>query len=132
MLIVDTNVLVDVLQDDPDWVEWSIGQLRAQAQVHELAINPIIYGELSLAFATVEALDAVVDWMRLIVADLPRPAHFLAGQAFLRYRRAGGGESNVLSDFFIGAHAAVERCPLLTRDVQRYRACFPTIELGRA
>ena len=129
MLIVDTNVLVDVLQDDPDWAEWSISQLRAQAQVHELTINAIIYAELSLAFATVESLDAVVDRMRLTVADLPRPALFLAGQAFLRYRRAGGAKSNVLSDFFIGAHAAVERCPLLTRDLQRYRAYFPTVEL---
>ena len=128
MLIVDTNVLVDVLEDDPEWAEWSIGQLRAQAQVHELAINPIIYAELSLAFATVEALDAVVDQMRLTLAELPRPALFLAGQAFLRYRRAGGRKNNVLSDFFIGAHAAVERCPLLTRDVRRYRAYFPTVE----
>jgi predicted nucleic acid-binding protein len=129
MLIVDTNVLVDVLEDDPDWADWSIGQLRAQAQVHELAINPIIYAELSLAFATVEALDAVVEQLRLTVSDLPRPALFLAGQAFLRYRRAGGAKSNVLSDFFIGAHAAVERCPLLTRDVPGYRAYFPTVEL---
>jgi len=129
MLIVDTNVLVDVLEDDPEWVEWSIRQLRAQAQVHALAINPIIYAELSLAFATVEALDGVVDQMRLTLAELPRPALFLAGQAFLRYRRAGGRKNNVLSDFFIGAHAAVERCPLLTRDVQRYRAYFPTVEL---
>ena len=129
MLIVDTNVLVDVLEDDPDWAEWSIGQLRAQAQVHQLVINPIIYAELSLAFATVEALDAVIDQMRLTVADVPRPALFLAGHAFLRYRRAGGPKSNVLSDFFIGAHAAVARCRLLTRDVQRYRAYFPTVEL---
>jgi predicted nucleic acid-binding protein len=67
--------------------------------------------------------------MRLTVADIPRPALFLAGQAFLRYRRAGGSRSNVLSDFFIGAHAAVERCPLLTRDVQRYRTYFPTVRL---
>ena len=129
MLIVDTNVLVDVLEDDPEWAEWSIGQLRAQAQVHDLAINPIIYAELSLTFSTVEALDAVVDQMRLKVADVPRPALFLAGQAFLRYRRSGGRKANVLSDFFIGAHAAVERCALLTRDVGRYRAYFPTVEL---
>ena len=129
MLIVDTNVLVDVLEDDPDWAQWSIGQLRAQAQVHELVINAIIYAELSLAFANVEALDAVVDEMRLTVADIPRSALFLAGQAFLRYRRAGGRKSNVLSDFFIGAHAAVASCPLLTRDAKRYRAYFPTIEL---
>jgi predicted nucleic acid-binding protein len=99
MLLVDTNVLVDVLEDDPDWAEWSISQLRAQAQVYELAINPVIYAELSLAFATVEALDAVVDQMRLTVADIPRSALFLAGQAFLRYRRAGGSRSNVTSDF---------------------------------
>ena len=129
MLIVDTNVLVDVLEDDPDWAEWSIGQLRGQAQVHELVINPIIYAELSLAFSTVEALDVVVDQMRLTMADIPRPALFLAAQAFLRYRRSGGRKGNVLSDFFIGAHAAVVRCPLLTRDVQRYRAYFPTVEL---
>ena len=129
MLIVDTNVLVDVLADDPDWAPWSINQLRAQAQIHELAINPIIYAELSLAFATVEALDAIVARMHLTVADVPRPALFLAGCAFLRYRRIGGRKSNVLSDFFIGAHAAVARCPLLTRDVKRYRTYFPTVEL---
>jgi len=78
---------------------------------------------------TVEALDAVVSQMRLTVAEVPRPALFLAGQACLRYRRAGVGKGSVLSDFFIGAHAAVERCPLLTRDVQRYRTYFPTVEL---
>ena len=129
MLIVDTNVLVDVLEDDPDWADWSIAQLRAQAQVHELVINPIIYAELSLAFATVEALDTVVDQMRLTVAEVPRPALFLAGKAFMRYRSAGGRKSNVLSDFFIGAHAAVASCALLTRDVPRYRTYFPTVEL---
>jgi len=111
MLIVDTHVLVDVLEADPDWTEWSTGQLHAEAQVHELVINPIICAELSLAFATVEALDAVVDQMRLTAAAVPRPALFLAGQAFLRYPRAGGRQSSVLSDFFVGAHAAVGRGP---------------------
>jgi len=129
MLLVDTNVLVDVLEDDRDWAEWSIGQLRAQSQVHELVINLVIYAELSLAFETVEALDAVVDQMRLTLAEVPRPALFLAGKAFLQYRRSGGRKSNVLPDFFIGAHAAASRCPLLTRDVQCYRTYFPTVEL---
>jgi predicted nucleic acid-binding protein len=128
-LLVDTNVLLDVVEDDPDWADWSIGQLRAQAQVHELLINAIVYAELSLAFASVEALDEVVDQMRLTMAEVPRPALFLAGQAFLRYRRAGGQRANVLSDFFIGAHAAIARCPLLTRDARRYRTYFPTVEL---
>jgi len=129
MLLVDTNVLVDVLEDDRDWAEWSIGQLRAQAQVHELIINLVIYAQLSLAFETVEALDAVIEQMRLTLAQVPRPALFLAGKAFLQYRRSGGRKSNVLPDFFIGAHAAAARCPLLTRDVQRYHTYFPTVEL---
>jgi hypothetical protein len=110
MLIVDTNVLVDVLENDPDWAEWSIRQLRAQAQVHELVINPVIYAELSLAFATVEALDAVIDRMRLTLADIPRPALFLAGRAFLRNRRSGGRKSNVLSDFFASSSDATPGC----------------------
>lgn len=129
MLLVDTNVLIDVLQDDPKWADWSIAQLRAQAQVHALAVNPVIYAELSLAFDTVEALDAAVAGMDLAVAELPRPALFLAGKAFVRYRREGGARQNVLSDFFIGAHAAVQDWPLLTRDVRRYRNYFPTVRL---
>ena len=129
MLLVDTNVLIDVLEDDPAWADWSIAQLRAQSQVHALAINPVIYAELSLAFDSVEALDAAVTGMALELAELPRPALFLAGKAFVRYRREGGTRHNVLADFFIGAHAAVQGWPLLTRDVRRYRNHFPTIRL---
>lgn len=129
MLLVDTNVLIDVLQDDPAWADWSIAQLRAQAQVHALAINPVIYAELSLAFDSFEALDAAIAGMDLTVAEIPRPALFLAGKAFVRYRREGGARQSVLSDFFIGAHAAVQDWPLLTRDVRRYRNYFPTVRL---
>lgn len=129
MLLVDTNVLVDVLEDDPEWADWSIQQLRAQSKVHPLAINPIIYAELSLTFSTVEALDETIDKLGLTVKELPRPALFLAGKAFLRYKRQGGSKSNVLPDFFIGAHAAVLGCPVLTRDAQRYRTYFPSVSL---
>ena len=129
MLLVDTNVLVDVLEDDPDWAEWSVRQLRDQSQVHELLINPVIYSELSLIFDSVKALDDTVEGMGLLMQELPRPALFLAGKAFVKYRRAGGGKNNVLADFFIGAHAAVLDCPILTRDVQRYRFYFPTVSL---
>jgi len=108
MPIVDASVLVDVREDDRDLVDWSIGRLRAPARMHEPVINTIIYAGRSLAFATVEALDDD-DPMRLPVADVPRPALFLAGQAFLRYRRAGGRKSNARSDFLIGARAAVAR-----------------------
>ena len=129
MLLVDTNVLVDVLENDPDWADWSIGQLRAQSQIHPLAINPIIYAELSLTFSTVEALDDTLEKLGLTIMELPRPALFLAGKAFVRYRRAGGKKSNVLADFFIGAHAAVIGCPLLTRDTNRYQRYFPSVKL---
>jgi hypothetical protein len=129
MLLVDTNVLVDVLQDDPDWAEWSIGQLRAQAKIHELVIDPVVYAELSLSFSALEALDRVVATMQLTMREIPRPALFLAGKAYLQYRRRGGRESQVLPDFFIGAHAAVEGWPLLTRDAGRFRTYFPGLEV---
>jgi len=129
MLLVDTNVLVDVLEDDPEWADWSIGQLRAQSKIHRLAINPIIYSELSLTFSTVEALDRTIDDMGLTIIEIPRPALFLAGKAFVRYRRRGGKKNNVLADFFIGAHAAVAGYPVLTRDTQRYASYFSGVSL---
>ena len=128
-MLIDTNVLVDVLENDPEWADWSIAQLRAQAQIHRLVINPVVYAELSLTFSTVEALDDVLAAMQIPVQDIPKPALFLAGKAFVKYRRQGGTKSNVLADFFIGAHAAVSRLPLLTRDVRRYASYFPTVQL---
>ena len=133
MLLVDTNVLVDVLENDPEWADWSIGQLRAQSKV--LAINPIIYSELSLTFSTVEALDKAIEDLGLTLVEVPRSALFLAGKAFARYRRQSGTKNNVLADFFIGAHAAVSRLPLLTRDTRRYTSYFSDVKLvspGRA
>ena len=129
MLLVDTNVLVDVLQDDPQWSDWSIRQLRAQAAVNELAINPIIYAEMSLSFSTLEALDKIVTTMALVLREIPGPALFLAGKASAQYRRRGGNKARVLPDFLIGAHAAVEGWPLLTRDASRFRTYFPQLHV---
>ena len=129
MLLVDTNVLVDVLENDSEWAEWSIGQLRAQSKLHQLAINPIIYSELSLTFSTVETLDQILDDLELALIEVPRPALFLAGKAFVRYRRRGDKKSNVLADFFIGAHAAVSGYSVLTRDARRYASYFPSVML---
>ena len=128
-MLVDTNVLVDVLVNDPEWADWSTSQLRAQSQIHRLIINPIIYAELSLTFSSVEALDRVLADMVLPVVEVPKPALFLAGKAFVQYRRRGGQKSNVVADFFIGAHAAVARLPVLTRDAQRYHSYFPSVRL---
>ena len=129
MLLVDTNVLLDVLQDDPHWANWSIGQLRAQASIHQLAINPIIYAEMSLSFSTLEGLDSAVSTLALELREIPRPALFLAAKAYAQYRKRGGSKQQVLPDFFIGAHAAVESWPLLTRDASRFRTYFPTLEV---
>jgi predicted nucleic acid-binding protein len=129
MVLVDTNVVVDVWQDDAEWSTWSVAQLRAQSLVHELTINPIIYAELSLNYASIETLDARVADLGLTLRELPRAALFVAGKAFRMYRRAGGGKTGVLPDFFIGAHAAVLDCAILTRDAGRYRNYFPTVEL---
>ncbi len=128
-MLVDTNVLVDVLENDPEWADRSIAQLRAQAQIHRLHINPVIYAELSLTFSTVEALDDTLAALQIPVVDIPRPALFLAGKAFVQYRRQSGTKPNVLADFFIGAHAAVAGWPMLTRDVRRYARYFPTVAL---
>ena len=129
MLLVDTNILIDVLEDDPEWADWSIAQLRAQSKVHPLTINPIIYAELSLTFSKVEALEKAITHLGLTVLELPRAALFLAGKAFVQYRRQGGKANNVLADFFIGAHAAVLGCSLLTRDARRYQTYFPNVKL---
>ncbi len=129
MLLVDTNVLVDALQDDPQWADWSIAQLRAQARIHELVINPVVYAEVSLSFSTIEALDRVVATMQLTLREIPRPALFLAAKAYLQYRRRGGSKAQFLPDFFIGAHAAVEGWPLLTRDASRLRTYFPSLQV---
>jgi predicted nucleic acid-binding protein len=129
MLLVDTNVLVDVLQDDPQWADWSIGQLRAQASIHQLAINPIIYAEMSLSFSTIEGLERAVSTLALELREMPRSALFLAAKAYAQYRKRGGSKLQVLPDFFIGAHAAVQGWPLLTRDASRFRTYFPTLEV---
>ena len=129
MLLVDTNVLVDILQNDPQWADWSIAQMRAQSSLHALVINPIIYAEVSLSFSTLEALDDVVGTLALELREIPRPALFLAAKAFAQYRRRGGSKLQVLPDFFIGAHAALEGWPLLTRDARRFKTYFPTLEV---
>ena len=129
MILVDTNVLLDVLEDDPEWADWSQANLDAATATDTLAINPIIYSELSIAFARIEELEAVIAEASLNMQSIPREALFLAGKAFLSYRRARGIRRSVLPDFLVGAHAAVAHCPILTRDVARYRTYFPTVRL---
>lgn len=128
-ILVDTNVLLDVVTRDPVWAEWSVQQLDAAAIAGPIGINDTIYAELSVRFDTIEAVDAVLQNVQLKMLAMPRAALFLAGKAFGRYRAAGGIRGNILPDFFVGAHAAVNGLTLLTRDARRYQTYFPTVTL---
>ncbi|MCK1642542.1 MULTISPECIES: type II toxin-antitoxin system VapC family toxin [unclassified Bradyrhizobium] len=129
MTLVDSNVLLDVITDGEVWADWAQEQLEQAASSGPLVINDVIYSEISTRYATVEGVDAMLRNLDIDLATIPRAALFLAGKAYLRYRSAGGLRTGVLADFFIGAHAAVEQLPLLTRDAKRYRTYFPTLEL---
>lgn len=129
MVLVDTNVLLDVLQDDPEWAEWSQRSLEDASLADSLLINAVIYSELSIAFERIEDLESVLTEGSLSVEPIPREALFLAGKAFVNYRRRKGAKQGVLPDFYIGAHAAVSGYTILTRDVSRYRSYFPTVAL---
>jgi predicted nucleic acid-binding protein len=127
--LVDTNILLDVLSDDPNWRAWSVNRLEQQSGQGPLLINDVIYAELSSRFSTEELLDRKVAQLNVSLQRMPKHALFVAGHAYERYRRAGGTRTGVLPDFFIGAHAKVAKWPLLTRDVRRYRTYFPDVEL---
>lgn len=129
MVLVDTNVILDVVQDDPVWADWSQGQLDAWFLRDEIGINSVIYAELSIAYSRIEELEGTVDTAQLRLLEIPREAFFLAGKAFLAYRKQGGTRTGVLPDFLIGAHAAVMELPRLTRETARYRTYFPGVVL---
>jgi predicted nucleic acid-binding protein len=129
LVIVDSNIVFDLWDQDPNWRSWSMQQLRAVSRSHDLLINAIIYAELSARFPSQVHLDRAVNELGLIHSDIPREAAFLAGKAFQQYRTRGGNRSNVLPDFFIGAHAAALGCAILTRDTRAYSTYFPAVSL---
>lgn len=129
MTLVDTNVLLDVLSGDSRWLAWSIDALEASAAAGRLLINEVIYAELAVRMLSEAELDRQIERLGVSFEPSPRRALFLAGQTFRRYRSAGGTRTGVLSDLFIGAHAQVLGCGVLTRDVRRYRTYFPAVEL---
>lgn len=128
-MLFDTNVLLDIATADPTWLSWSEAQLVAASSRGPVLINPIIYAELAPAFASAADLDLWLDPAVFVRLPLPYPAGWLAAQAFLKYRRAGGTKTSPLPDFYIGAHAAVEHLELVTRDAARYRTYFPNVTL---
>ena len=128
-VLVDTNVLVDVFTEDGEWSDWSASMLIEAARNGQLAINPIIYAEVSIGFDRIEDVDDVLPSDYFIRTPLPWEAAFLAAKAFERYRTQGGIRTTPLPDFFIGAHATVAGMTLLTRDARRYRTYFPRLKI---
>jgi len=129
MILVDSNVIIDVLTEDPVWLAWSEAALRDAVDHDEVAINPIIYAEIASGFTTTAELDRHLGAAAFRRLALPFEAGFAAGRAFVEYRRRGGARTSPLPDFYIGAHAAVSGLKLLTRDARRYRGYFPELPL---
>jgi predicted nucleic acid-binding protein len=127
--LVDCNVLLDVLTEDPVWFDWSARALEAQANRDLVAINPIVYAEVSVGFGRIEDLDAALPPQSMHRLALPWAAGFLAGKCFRTYRARGGTRRSPLPDFYIGAHASIAGMTLLTRDASRYRTYFPALTL---
>jgi predicted nucleic acid-binding protein len=127
--LVDSNILIDIAQDDSVWGDWSQSKIEAAIMVDDVFINPIIYAELSVAYASPADLDYFLKSFTDGMEEIPRAALFMAGRAFREYRKRKGGKTGVLPDFFIGAHAAVKNYSLLTRDPNRIRTYFPGVNI---
>jgi len=128
-VLVDSNVILDVVEDDPQWCDWSLDVLNQYSETHQLIINPVIYAEVSISFERIEEFEEVLSSGGLKMVPIPKEALFLAGKVFIRYRRKQGVKTIPLPDFFIGAHAAVADVALLTRDKKRFRHYFPSVKL---
>jgi len=127
--LVDSNILIDLFDEASEWREWSDAMLTRAAGRGPLVINPIVFAEVAAGFDALEDVDAALPEVFVRRESLPWEAAFLAGRAFVQYRRRGGTMSSPLPDFYIGAHAAVARYTLLTRDARRYRHYFPTLRV---
>jgi hypothetical protein len=128
-VMVDSNILIDVFELDPQWFDWSADRLDALGQRMTLVINPVIYAEIAAGFASIEALEAAITPYPLLRESLPWDAAFMAAQAHKRYRKRGGAKRSPLPDFYIGAHATIAGHTLLTRDPARYREYFPRLRI---
>ncbi len=129
MILVDTNILLDLATDNSEWFDWSLEAIETAATDGPLLINVIVYAELSARYEQARDVDELLAASGIQFVDIPRTAAFLAANAFSQYRAAGGAKTGVLSDFFIGAHALALDIPILTRDVRRYRTYFPQLRL---
>lgn len=127
--MVDSCVYLDIFSEDPKWYAWSAGALSEAANQGTIVINPVIYAEISIRFTQIEELESLLPSDVFEYRSIPREAAFLAGKTFLKYRRRGGQRPHPLPDFFIGAHAAIHKLDLITRDIRRFREYYPSLNL---
>lgn len=128
-VFIDSCILLDLFTDDPNWVNWSEKILDQYSQTNTLYINSIVYTEVSIGFNKIEELEKAIEQIGIRVLEIPREALFLAGKAFLKYRKNNGTKNSPLPDFFIGAHAAVSSFALITRDITKFKTYFPQVKL---
>lgn len=128
-ILVDSNIILDVFLDDPNWAEWSESKLVKFSSITKLFINPVVYSEVSIGFKKIEELEIALNRAGFQILEIPKEALFLAGKAFLKYRKNRGTKRSPLPDFYIGAQAAILKMDLITRDPSRYRTYFPTVQL---
>ena len=128
-VLVDSNIILDVFLDDHDWADWSESKLADFGSMTNLFINPVVYSEVSIGFKRIEELESALNRGGFQMLEIPKEALFLAGKAYLKYRKSRGSKRPPLPDFYIGAQAAILNMNLLTRDEKRYRTYFPTIKL---
>ncbi len=128
-VLVDSNIVLDVFLNDPKWADWSESKLDEYDQLGILYINSIVYSEISIGFKRIEDLESAIAKAGLQMLEIPKEALFLAGKAYLKYKKRKGTKRTPFPDFFIGAQAAVQNLDLITRDVSRYQSYFPTVKL---
>jgi len=128
-VLVDSNIVLDVFLNDPKWADWSESKLDEYDQLGILYINSIVYSEISIGFDRIEGLESAIARAGFQMLEIPKEALFLAGKAYLKYKKRKGTKRTPLPDFFIGAQAAVQNLDLITRDVFRYQSYFPTVKL---
>jgi len=128
-ILVDSNIILDVFLDDPNWADWSESKLEKYSSITRLFINPVVYSEVSIGFKRIEDLEIGLNRGGFEMLEIPKEALFLAGKAFLKYRKNRGAKRSPLPDFYIGAQAAILDLDLITRDESRYRTYFPTVNL---
>lgn len=128
-IFIDSCVLLDLFTDDPNWAEWSESVLEKYSQTNTLYINSIVYTEISIGFKKIEEVETAITELDIKVLEMPREALFLTGKVFLQYRKNHGTKTSPLPDFFIGAHTAVSKFDLITRDTSKYKTYFPQVKL---